>query len=377
MKVNIYHDDILEWSRIYEGPPFQALFSDPPYHLASISKRFGKKGSKPSGYGKDGAFNRVAKGFMEKEWDTDVAFEPETWEAIGKHMLPGAFGLLFMGSRTYHKAAVAVEDAGFIIHPMIGWIQSQGFPKATRIDTQIDRKLGKERKVIGKMQNPGSTNPRISMHDGWQSDPDITEPASPMAKIWKGHRYGLQSLKPCLEPIIMFQKPYEGKPIDCIVNTGAGSINVEGTKFSKDREFMINRFDDGMKPFGHGAGHAYTSEKNTMLYPANVLLYEFDEEPFRNFFYNAKASKKEKNLGLTEDNKHPTIKPISLNTYLASMLLPPEEYAPRRILVPFSGTGSEVIGAKLAGWEEVVGVELEEESVNVSKQRIEYWLNGK
>lgn len=374
--IKIYHDDILEWAKIYEGPPFQAVFSDPPYHLASISKRFGKKGSKPAGYGKDGAFNRVAKGFMEKEWDTDVAFRPETWEAIGKHMLPGAFGLLFMGSRTYHRAAVAVEEAGFVIHPMIGWIQSQGFPKATRIDTQIDRKLGKERKVVGKMANPGSTNPRISMHDGWQESPDITEPASDMARIWEGHRYGLQSLKPCLEPIIMFQKPYEGRPVDCIMNTGAGAINVEGTKFSKGREFMINRFDDGMKPFGNGAGHDYTSQSETMLYPANVLLYEFDEEPFRNFFYNAKASKKEKNLGLTEKNEHPTIKPVSLNTYLASMLLPPEEYAPRRILVPFSGTGSEVIGAKLAGWEDIVGVELEEESVDVSHKRIEYWTNG-
>ena len=114
--------------------------------------------------------------------------------------------------------------------------------------------------------------------------------------------------------------------------------------------------------------------------------------------YQAKASRKERDAGLdcervikteswnestpladrmhgktTYRNNHPTIKPIDLTRWLATLLIPPAEYAPRRILVPFSGSGSECIGAMLAGWEEIVGIEMEEEYVKISKARLEHW----
>ena len=72
-------------------------------------------------------------------------------------------------------------------------------------------------------------------------------------------------------------------------------------------------------------------------------------------------------------NSHPTIKPIALTRWLATLLLPPKEYAPRRLLVPFAGVGSEMIGAMQAGWEEIVGIELSEEYCEIGRARLAYW----
>lgn len=72
-------------------------------------------------------------------------------------------------------------------------------------------------------------------------------------------------------------------------------------------------------------------------------------------------------------NTHPTVKPIDLNLYLATLLLPPEEYAPRRILIPFCGSGSEAIGAMLAGWEEITGVDFTPEYIGLAALRAKFW----
>lgn len=72
-------------------------------------------------------------------------------------------------------------------------------------------------------------------------------------------------------------------------------------------------------------------------------------------------------------NLHPTVKPLALARWLATLLLPPDAYAPRRILIPFAGSGSECIGAMLAGWEDVVGVEREAEYVAIAEARLAWW----
>lgn len=119
------------------------------------------------------------------------------------------------------------------------------------------------------------------------------------------------------------------------------------------------------------------------------------------FFYCAKSSKSERNAGLEgfekklgkignhgnisagDDlskklgsntptaNHHPTVKPLSLTKYLATLIKPPTG---GRLLVPFSGSGSEMIGALQAGWEYVEGVELTEEYIPIAEARIKYWL---
>lgn len=158
----IIHDDVLGFAADYRGPLFHALLCDPPYHLTTITKRFGAADAVPAKFGKDGAFARASKGFMGKDWDGgDIAFQAETWAAFYDLLLPGAFGMAFASTRGYHRMACAIEDAGFVIHPMLCWAQSQGFPKATRIKNDMR---------------------------------------------FNGHRYGLQALKPSIEPICVFSK---------------------------------------------------------------------------------------------------------------------------------------------------------------------------
>src|SRR3990172_13172317 len=234
---------------------------------------------------------------------TEVSRPPDTWAALAEHLLPGAFGMAFASARGFHRLAVAIEDAGLVIHPSIfGWAYGSGFPKATRIDTQIDSRGGQnigwfgkflrewrqkrgipqkelakhfpsktggltgcvanwelgfnmptvdqynklveildlpiktleaaEREVIGNSDNgiAGGKHEHAGQAGSWGFDGeyDITAPATPLASPSQGHRYGLQALKPALEPIIVFQKPYEGKPQENITRTGAGVLNVDG-----------------------------------------------------------------------------------------------------------------------------------------------------
>ena len=92
------------------------------------------------------------------------------------------------------------------------------------------------------------------------------------------------------------------------------------------------------------------------------------------FFYTAKASRSERDRGLGEGehSSHPTVKPQDLVRYFARMVLPPKrrDGSPRRILVPFSGSGSEMIACLQAGWDEVVGIEREQEYVQIADARI-------
>jgi len=108
---------------------------------------------------------------------------------------------------------------------------------------------------------------------------------------------------------------------------------------------------------------------------AQVAITEYagDSGGASRFFYTAKAAAWERTAGLSERSKHPTMKPIRLTEYLATLLLPPALEEPRRLLVPFSGVGSEMIGAQLTGWDEIDGVEQDEDYVEIAKSRIEWW----
>jgi DNA modification methylase len=154
---------------------------------------------------------------------------------------------------------------------------------------------------------------------------------------------------------------------------------------------------------------------NLGRWPAN-LIHDGSEEVLAGFpetgagsaarfFYCAKASRSEREAGLREAglreafsatmgggigerehdpteprayvrNHHPTVKPIALAEYLARLILPPKRDTPRRLLVPFSGSGSEMIGALLAGWDEVVGIELSPEYAEIAEARLAHWTAG-
>jgi len=447
-KWKIYNEDAVEWAKNYQKGKFHAMFCDTPYNLESITKRFGKNGSAKAKYGTDGVFQRSSKGFMNSVWDTDVAFRPETWEAFGEVLYPGAFGMAFSASRNWHRMAVAIEDAGFILHPTIFlWAYGQGFPKATNISKQIDKQDGLVGEVIGEKHlwghNAGTGAGSFSKNKyegmtGLSRTEPINAPATEMSARWIGHRYGLQALKPAVEPIIVFQKPYEGKPLSNIVETGAGALNIEAARIPTQESVVINRFTDGAKPWGNAKGEEYDTVLTMQgRWPSNLLLTEESAErldaqtgkltsgkmfstskrttdgspngiygkfdvnaPLQEtigdsggasrFFYTVqdqldesdpvyycgKVSPKERGMGLEEKNNHPTLKPLKLCEYLAKLLLPPIEYAPRRIFIPFSGVASEMIGAGQAGWEHVVGVEFDKDNgyVDIAEKRMKYWM---
>jgi len=466
--------DIAAYCQQYTGPLFHAALMDAPYHLTSITERFGKDDSAPAQHGTDGAFQRASRGFMGKTWDGgDVAYRVDTWQAIKRVLHPGAFMFVFGGSRTFHRMAVAIEDAGFVIHPALVWLFGSGFPKATRIDTQVDRDNGAEREAIGLHPNPGSTSPRLAMGDGWQPSPQLTAPATPLAQQWAGHRYGLQALKPAAEFIICAQVPYNTRPVDSITGTGAGALNIDDSRIesggthgsAKSAGLGSKRVASGVPfvggiiqpphPAGRWPAHVALSHTPTctpdacadgcavkalaeqsgesvssggtgettqsiggrgsynggdsrgwfhhgdsgtaarFFHNSDYLLERLEGAP--PFFYCGKADRwqREAGLALPENetpgvyagrangslgqktaprrNGHPTVKPLALLHWLATLLLPPDAYAPRRLLVPFSGSGSEMIGARLAGWEHVQGVELETPYAAIAWQRLEFW----
>ena len=242
---------IEEWVKAYTGPLFHAAFCDSPYHLTSITKRFGKADSAPAKFGQDGAFGRLSKGFQGETWDGgDVAFNPDTWSGIAKLVHPGGFIIAYGGTRTYHRMVMAMEMVGLIIHPAIVWLQSQGWPKATRIDTQIDRDAGVKREKSGKARHR-NVKP-YNDENGWNAnsttgDYEYDLPATDLAKAWAGHRYGLQALKPTAEFIAVAQVPYSGRPVDNITQTGAGALNIDATRLP------INPDVDDPRLGGHGS----------------------------------------------------------------------------------------------------------------------------
>tara|TARA_Y100000310_G_scaffold199644_1_gene199636 strand:+ start:85 stop:540 length:456 start_codon:yes stop_codon:yes gene_type:complete len=113
---------------------FDSCVTDPPYHLASIVKRFGP-GQKPinnrdTKMGIDGPYHKIARGFMGQTWDGgDIAFKTEIWKEVFRVLKPGSVLLAFAATRNYHRLAVAIEDSGFEIFDMINWIYGSGFPK--------------------------------------------------------------------------------------------------------------------------------------------------------------------------------------------------------------------------------------------------------
>src|SRR3954466_7874050 len=108
---------------------FESIVTDPPYEL----------------------------GFMGKDWDkSGIANSKYMWSLAFKLLQPGGHLLAFSSTRTYHRMAVAIEDAGFEIRDMISWLYGQGFPKSLDISKAIDKEAGVDREVVGsKLGMPG------------------------------------------------------------------------------------------------------------------------------------------------------------------------------------------------------------------------------
>lgn len=372
MNHRIVNGDIMRFAAHYHGPKFHAVLCDPPYEL----------------------------GFMGKSWDSrGVSFRAETWSAISSLLLPGAHLLAFGGTRTFHRIAVAIEDASFEIRDTIGWMYGSGFPKSHDVSKAIDREAGAEREIIGPTRR-GAQNESTGRYGAWGDGITPTIPATDDARAWQG--YGT-ALKPAWEPVIVARKPLESTVARNCVEHGTGALNIDGCKIGTDVVFTSahKTLGDGIK---YGKSKPFPASKPRVgRWPANIIHDGSDEAAHvlgdaARFFYCAKTSVREREEGLagfalrqhshdgrdtpTEGphqrneglrrNYHPTVKPIALTTYLAALICPPP-HIESRILVPFAGSGSECIGAALAGWNTVVGVEREAEYAAIARARLEHW----
>ena len=399
--MTVYVDDVVAWLRgrewlVQSGfmPRYHAVLCDPPYFLGSIVKRFGKPDSAPAQYGTDGAFQRASRGFMGQTWDGfESPWHYQEWVTEWATLLlsfvyPGAVLLAFGGTRTFHRLAAGLEDAGWIIADTIAWITGQGFPKS---------------------------------HNGRNWD---------AGEHW--HGYGT-ALKPAWEGVVVARAPWRGTYAALAREFGTGAINVDGGRiqFANNEPYSI---DERCRPNTRGTKRkpsvvdyvheiAAVNVSHLGRWPANLILGcacsgdEHDADcPVRllgeqsgerdgggaivdppstsalfgghgrpsrpamadsgtaaRFFFKAKAAAWEREAGLTTRSHHPTMKPIALTEYLARLILPPTLLEPRRLLVPFAGSGSEMIGAQLAGWDVVDGIEQSAEYADIARARLAWW----
>jgi DNA modification methylase len=359
-------------------------------------------------------------GFMGKSWDkSGAAYSVDLWREALRVLKPGGHLLAFGGTRTYHRLACAIEDAGFEIRDQIQWIYGSGFPKSLDVSKAIDKMHGVEREIIGQKYQGlgnGSTNGVYSDYTASHEGLPVTTPATHEAKQWQG--FGT-ALKPANEPICLARKPLE-KGLNVAQNVlkyGTGSLNIDGCRVGtesrtyngsgaqpsklnnhakgdtgiglmdgsgKDLTFTVNgRFPanvihDGsdeveaeFAKYGEKKGWSSQNHNSFNPYGGNALNKSTSErngyhEGFNDsgsasrFFYCAKASKKDRGAG----NNHPTVKPESLMRYLCRLITPPKGI----ILDMFAGSGSTGKGAIIEGFR-FVGIDLEIEYIEFSKFR--------
>jgi site-specific DNA-methyltransferase (adenine-specific) len=374
-------------------------------------------------------------GFMGKSWDSFVP-GPSIWRECLRVLKPGGHMLVFGGTRTYDLLVLSIRLANFDIRDTIAYMYGSGFPKGTNVSKAIDKAAGAKRKVVGtKLGQPGYSltdgqpggvamegNVDGSLRNG-AAECEITAPATPEAQQWEGWN---TSLKPAHEPICVARKPLVGTIVANVLEHGTGALNVDGCRAGeadgldeqargRAGEPSANRryTDRGGSNFAATPGPRGGSPRGR--WPANVVLDEeaaaaLDEqtgelksganptrrnsdkfrlaygdfegqrecEPARGadsggasrFYYCAKSSTRERNEGLPEGmkNTHATVKPLSLMRYLVRLVTSPEG----RVLDPYCGSGTTGCAAALEGMS-FIGIDNEEESVEIARARIAYW----
>ena len=178
--------------------------------------------------------------FMGKKWDYDVP-AVEVWAECLRVLKPGGHLLAFAGTRTQHRMAVRIEDAGFEIRDMIAWVYGSGFPKSLDVSKAIDKAAGAEREIVGLQMRvdgrvpelePGN-KPCMGYGGGLGEKRKVTAPATGAARQWQG--WGT-ALKPALEQITMARKPFAGPVYANVLQYGTGALNIDDCRIAVDGE---------------------------------------------------------------------------------------------------------------------------------------------
>ena len=336
MEINkIYNDDCLEGMKTLSDNSVDSVVTDPPYEL----------------------------GFMGKSWDsTGIAYNVEMWKEVLRVLKPGGHLLAFGGTRTYHRMACAIEDAGFEIRDQMQWIYGSGFPKSMDISKAIDKSKGATREVIGI-----TVTRDLSRHNGeikgdmlvgcsrGSAEIPITSPATSEAKQWDG--WGT-ALKPSNEPIVVARKPLSEKTIAAnVLRWGTGGLNIDGCRIGNETEH-VGRFPANII-LDEVAGELLDAQSGTLKSGSNCRRTKVGAS---RFFYCAKAAKKERGEG----NVHPTVKPLKLMKYLVKLVTPPKGV----VLDPFTGSGTTAI-ACMNTQRNFIGFEMDKGYYDIACKRID------
>jgi site-specific DNA-methyltransferase (adenine-specific) len=374
----IIEGDALAVLKGLEDASIDACVTDPPYDLTAVSR----KGSpRVQGSGPFGRVTLETKGFMGKSWDgTGVAFKPETWAEVFRVMKDGSRLLAFGGTRTHHRMACAVEDAGFLIEDCIMWMYGQGFPKhKSKLKPAYEpiivaRKGGASHLNIDACRIEGAKGEGVWGTSNATCAPTFND--SPGK-----HEYRSE------------QHPAGRWPANVILDEEAAAALDEQTGTLTSGVMKGGQQRQATKGGGGCHGHFPDTATAADTYG--------DSGGASRFFYCAKASRAEREAGLEDvplkahgmsggaqgalargeseyqqdsiglnrvrqvRNNHPTVKPVALMQYLCRLVTPPGGL----VLDPFCGSGSTGIAALREGFN-FFGIEREPEHIETARRRI-------
>lgn len=408
--VTVHHGDSREVIRSIPDCSIDAVVTDPPYALVSIVKRFGAdNAAQAKSDGASGVYARASAGFMGQKWDTgETAFDPAFWAEVLRVLKPGGHLIAASGTRTYHRLACAVEDAGFEVRDMVSWLYGSGFPKSHDVSKAIDKAAGAEREITRTGRGKVAPSGKFDTQDS-ALRARFDRPATQQAAAWTG--WGT-ALKPACEPWVLARKPLIGTVAANVLRHGVGALNIDGCRVNPG-EFVpgggaSKRGAKGGGIYGNGEAAQNAQPHCTGRWPANVCHDGSDEvveafpdsagqqgdvrgtEPSKptngiygdfagrpaqekrgdtgsaaRFFYTAKAGAEDR-LG----SKHPTVKPVSLMAWLCRLVTPPGGV----VLDPFAGSGSTGVACIGEGFDAIL-IEREASFVADINRRIA-WAKG-
>jgi len=247
----IFHGDNIQVLRTLPDSSVDSVVTDPPYGLK----------------------------FMGKQWDYDVP-SVELWKECYRVLKPGGYLLSFGSSRTYHRMAVKVEDAGFEIRDQIMWVYGSGFPKSHNVGLSIDKLLGHPDRGH-RIATASRTHPDGTFEpNGEKLLPYETK--SEESKPFEG--FGT-ALKPAHEPIVMARKPFKGSVAKNVMKWNTGGINIDECRIpiQADEKIDIRRYDNYHDTFNayeegqsaEGKKYSINEAHDLGRFPANIF---FDEE---------------------------------------------------------------------------------------------------
>ncbi len=413
--VTLWHGDALEVLAGLPDASVDAVVTDPPYNLTGSKKGGTGEASlnldSPAGRARIGT---GGGGFMGQRWDDydghAGGFQGwcEAWAAECLRVLkPGGHLLAFGGSRTWHRLAGGIEDAGFEIRDSIAWLYGSGFPKSLDVSKAIDSAQGAVRE---RMPAQRRATPSDAIHasgfgaDGWS--PQVREAATAAAAAWQG--WGT-ALKPAFEPIVVARKPLAGTVAANVLAHGTGALNIDACRLGGEQAYRdkcasvvgldSNRNGDA---YGEWSGSREDSAHDGGRWPANVVLDEsqaaaLDQQSGETtsrvgaprgaaagdgwgmtatgaeysdiggasrFFYIAKADRSERPR--VDGVAHPTVKPLDLMRWLVRLVTPPGG----TVLEPFAGSGTTVEACLLEDMR-CIAIEREDDYLPLIRQRID------